>query len=234
MQAQSCDYDFCDSRNDVAYGGMEFDPRVKPEVRAIFYKMAEKGMTQRELSKRIAIDPDMMSKVRAGTRKMSSHELVRARRVLGIEGNGEPELPAVDPRMDFVSIDLLPSYAGMGGGGTGDGDQQLVPMPRRLIIDQLRGQPKDFLLLDVRGDSMEPEFHHGDQILIDKRDRDPRQPGPFALWDDDGYVIKLVERVPQKKGWYRIFSSNPRYSSYEIEENETTIMGRPVWFARRL
>lgn len=33
---------------------------------------------------------------------------------------------------------------------------------------------------------------HGDQILYDKRDRNPVQPGPFVLWDDDGYVMKLV------------------------------------------
>lgn len=213
---------------------MEFDHRVKPEVRAIFHKMADLNITQKELSKAIAIDPDMMSKVRAGTRKMSSHELVRARRFLGIEGNKEPELPPIDHSLDYVGISMLPSYAGAGGGGTGEGDHELAPLPRRLIVDQLRGQPSDFILLDVRGDSMEPDFHHGDQILIDKRDRDPRQPGAFALWDDDGYVVKLVERIPQKRGWYRIFSSNPRYSSYEIEENEATIMGRPVWFARRL
>lgn len=81
---------------------------------------------------------------------------------------------------------------------------------------------------------MEPRFLHGDQILIDRRDRDPLQPGPFALWDGDGYVIKLVERVPRKRGWYRVFSVNDIYTAYEIEEDESGIMGRPVWFARRL
>src|SRR3546814_11932327 len=75
---------------------------------------------------------------------------------------------------------------------------------------------------------MMPDFLHGDQILVDKRDRDPRQPGPFALWDGEGYVVKLVERVPQRKGWYRIFSANNRYTPYDVEETETTIMGRPV------
>jgi phage repressor protein C with HTH and peptisase S24 domain len=122
----------------------------------------------------------------------------------------------------------------MGGGGSGEGDRVVAKLPRRLIEDELRGRASDFELIDVRGDSMEPDFQHGDQILIDRRDRDPRQPGPFALWDDDGYVVKLVERVPQRRGWYRIFSANSRYSAYEVEETETTILGRPVWFARRL
>ncbi|WP_374651168.1 helix-turn-helix transcriptional regulator [Rhizorhabdus sp.] len=136
--------------------------------------------------------------------------------------------------LDYVSVNVLPSYAGMGGGGTGSGDIQTAKMPIRLIRDELRGRPQDFELIDVRGDSMAPDFLHGDQILIDRRDRDPRQPGPFALWDGDGYVVKLVERMPGKRGWYRVFSANERYSPYEVEEHEATILGRPVWFARRL
>lgn len=145
-----------------------------------------------------------------------------------------PDLPSFPRALDYVSIRILPSYAGAGGGGTGEGDQLFANLPRQLIEEELRGHAEDFELIDIRGDSAEPDFYHGDQILIDTRDRNPRQPGPFAIWDEDGYVLKLVERVPSKRGWYRIFSANPRYSSYEIEEHEATIRGRPVWFARRL
>lgn len=148
----------------------------------------------------------------------------------------DADLPADSDEMerDYVMIAVLPSYGGMGGGGTGEGDRVMARLPRRLIEEELRGSPEDFELIDVRGDSNYPEFHNGDQILIDKRDRNPVQPGFFALWDGDGYVVKKVERVPQRRGWYRIFSANTQYREYEIEETETTIMGRPVWFARRL
>lgn len=145
-----------------------------------------------------------------------------------------PDLPPAPGALSYVPVEVLPSYVGMGGGGTPEGDREMAMLPRNLIEDELRGNAEDFQLIDVRGDSMMPDFQHGDQILIDRRDRNPRQPGPFALFDGDGYVLKLVERVPQRRGWYRIFSANDRYSAYEIEETETTIMGRPVWFARRL
>ncbi|MES1985501.1 MAG: S24 family peptidase [Pseudomonadota bacterium] len=134
----------------------------------------------------------------------------------------------------YLPVDVLPSFAGMGGGGTAEGDLPTALISRVLIEDELRAKPSDLLVIDVRGDSMEPDFKHGDQILIDRRDRDPRQPGSFALFDGDGYVIKLVERVPGKRGYYRVFSANSRYTEYEIEEESHTIMGRPVWFARRL
>lgn len=150
----------------------------------------------------------------------------------GFGGDADAQRGAT--QRSYLPVPVLPSYAGMGGGGTGEGDLETALLPRSLIEDELRAKPSDLLLIDVRGDSMAPDFLHGDQILIDRRDRDPRQPGPFALFDGDGYVVKLVERVPGKRGWYRVFSANARYSEYEIEEGEQTIMGRPVWFARRL
>ena len=146
----------------------------------------------------------------------------------------EADLPAAFNAIDYVAVDILPSFAGMGGGGNGDDDPGQGLVPRSLIEDELRAKPTDFLLLEARGESMTPDFLHGDQILIDKRDTNPVQPGSFALWDGDGYVIKLVERVPHKSGYYRIFSANGRYSAYEVEADEIQIMGRPVWFARRL
>lgn len=146
----------------------------------------------------------------------------------------EADLPTVTGGGDYLAVDVLPSYAGMGGGGTGEGDHQQALIPRSLVEDELRAKPEDLLLIEARGESMLPDFLHGDQILIDKRDNNPVQPGAFALWDGDGYVVKLVERVPRERGRYRIFSANDRFSAYEVDEEEIRIMGRPVWFGRRL
>lgn len=145
-----------------------------------------------------------------------------------------PDIPLAPRLQDYLPVRILPSYAGMGGGGYGEGDEETGLVPRQLIENEFRGRPDDFQLINVRGDSMEPMFHHGDQLLVDLRDRNPIQPGPFAILDDGAYLVKLVERVPGKRGYYRIFSANDRYSESEVEETETTIMGRPVWFARRL
>lgn len=148
--------------------------------------------------------------------------------------NEEPDQVLQDSEIAYVPVEVLPTYGGMGGGGTGDGDRETALIPRALVVDVLRGQPKDFLLVNVRGDSMEPDFRHGDQILIDKRDVSPAQPGPFALWDGEWgeYVVKNVER--SRSGEVRIFSSNPKYSSEKEPAENTRIIGRPVWFGRRL
>lgn len=146
----------------------------------------------------------------------------------------DADLPVAPPDRDYLPVEVLPSFAGMGGGGTGEGDGERALIPRRLIEDELRASPADLLLIEARGESMLPDFQHGDQILIDRRDRNPVQPGAFALWDGDGYVVKLVERMPMQAGRYRIFSANGRFSPYEVSADEVQIMGRPVWFGRRL
>lgn len=146
----------------------------------------------------------------------------------------EPELPAAPGDISYVPVDVLPTYAGLGGGGTGEGEVERALVPRYLVEDVFRGKPTDFVLIRTRGDSMSPDLFHDDEVLCDKRDTSPVQPGPFAIFDaDDGaYVVKNVEKLPG--GRIRIFSTNPKYSPTEVSREETHIIGRPVWVGRRL
>jgi phage repressor protein C with HTH and peptisase S24 domain len=102
------------------------------------------------------------------------------------------------------------------------------------VEDVFRGRPSDFVVVRTRGDSMEPDFFQDDELLCDRRDTNPVQPGPFAIWDadDEAYVVKNVEKL--RGGMMRVFSSNPKYTPVEVDREETRIIGRPVWFARRL
>jgi hypothetical protein len=154
---------------------------------------------------------------------------------------GFPGWPGAEPdqitpplAIDYVQVDVLPTYAGMGGGGTGEGDVEQALVPQYLVRDVFRGQPSDFVVIRVRGNSMEPRFFQDDELLVDKRDTSPTQPGPFALWDADWgeYLVKNVERLPG--GRVRIFPSNTEFSASEVSSEETKILGRPVWVGRRL
>lgn len=206
------------------------------------------GRSQAALARWLGFpDNSYVNKMVKGQRQIKLDELPKIQAYLKATARGEevepstadlPDLPPVDSQQAYVSVDVLPTFAGMGGGGTGEGDVQTALISRRLVEDELHAQPRDLLLIDVRGDSMfDPAtgrgFIHGDQLLIDRRDTNPRQPGAFALWYDDGYVVKNVEII-RKTGKLRIFSNNPAYSDDEADPDDVRIMGRPVWFARRL
>lgn len=228
-QEESCDNRFCISGGYVGNYGMSSD--------SIFQRLEALGLKQKDLADALDMSADKVSKIASGARQWRGDELQRALHWLCAKEEGfqiEADYPPDEISRAYLPVDILPSYAGMGGGGNGDGEVQTGLVPRTLIENELRAKVSDLLLIEARGDSMEPDFQHGDQILIDKRDRDPVQPGSFALWDGDAYVIKLVERIPQKRGFYRVFSANGRYTAAELSAEEIQIMGRPVWFARRL
>lgn len=234
-QEESSDIRDCDIRTVASNGAMDKKPTLQPEVADIFAALDGLGLKQRQLAEALGIEENKVSKTRSGERQFKAAEVLRAQAWLAEQNGRAPTDEGVlDPQIDYVEVEVMPTFAGMGGGGTGDGDRAVSLIPRALIVDVLRGQPTDFLLVNVRGDSMEPDFRHGDQILVDKRDNSPAQPGPFALWDGEWgeYVVKNVER--SRAGEVRIFSSNTKYSTENAGAELTRIIGRPVWFGRRL
>lgn len=136
---------------------------------------------------------------------------------------------------DTVMIQLLPTFAGMGGGGTGEGDAGTIAFSRDLVERELRSKPDRLLAMVAEGNSMEPDFRGGDQILVDTTRTSFAQPGAFCLWDGDGHVIKFLERLPDTDPpRVRVVSANNIYQAHERLVDEVRIIGRVVWYGRRV
>jgi phage repressor protein C with HTH and peptisase S24 domain len=136
---------------------------------------------------------------------------------------------------DGIMIRRLPTFVGLGSGGTGDGDEGRISFSRDLIENELRAPPDKLLAMVAEGNSMEPEFRGGDQILVDTRRRSLAQPGAFCLWDGDGHVIKYLERVPDSEPVrVRVVSANDIYEPRERLLDEIGLIGRVIWFGRRI
>lgn len=135
-----------------------------------------------------------------------------------------------------VEIALLPTFAGLGGGGTGDGDQGMMTFSRDLIERELRAAPAHLLAMLVEGNSMEPDFIGGDVLLVDTRRTSLAQPGAFCLWDGDGHVVKFLEKVPgSDPPMVRVISRNETlYKAHERLVDEINLIGRVIWFGRRI
>lgn len=211
------------------------DFRMVPRMDAdgIIAALKRLGVPHDRIAQAIGRERTAATKMLSGARNMKAHEMAPLAELIAEYETDAGELgerPTTRVR-SYVEVEVLPTYAGMGGGGTGDDDRAVALLPRDLVEDDLRAKPSDLLVINVRGNSMEPHFLHGDQIVIDKRDCSPVQPGPFALWDGDGYVLKNVERRSKR---LRVFSSNSMFSDQDFDPEEVQIMGRPVWYARRL
>jgi phage repressor protein C with HTH and peptisase S24 domain len=107
--------------------------------------------------------------------------------------------------------------------------------PTAWVQTELRAVGSDLRIITIDGDSMEPLLLPGDKVLVDTSRRAPSPPGVFVLFDGLGLVAKQVEHVPNSDPpKLAITSANPRYQRYDRTAEEVSIIGRVVWFARRM
>ena len=93
---------------------------------------------------------------------------------------------------------------------------------------------KKSVLMDVRGDSMEPLLKDGDTVLIDQADTE--------IMDGRIYVVTLgdelrVKRVQKSMRGYVLRSENPRYADIAIEGidlEQFKVHGRVRWVGKLL
>ncbi|MCR9256283.1 MAG: peptidase S24 [Alphaproteobacteria bacterium] len=107
--------------------------------------------------------------------------------------------------------------------------------PADWLRHELRSKPGDLRIITIDGDSMEPILLAGDKVMVDLSRTEPSPPGIFVLNDGFGLVAKRIELIPNSSPpRIAIVSANDRYARYERDVSEVRIIGRVVWFSRRL
>lgn len=148
-----------------------------------------------------------------------------------------PDLPAEVTARGSIQIPEYDVRASMGGGFIVDTEtvKDYWTFSRRYLVDEMRIGARELVVIELVGDSMAPTLLSGDRALVDMSDKRLGTPGIFALWDGDGTVAKRIERIPNTNPQkIRLISDNQFHGSYEVLAEETNIIGRVVWFARRL
>lgn len=95
-----------------------------------------------------------------------------------------------------------------------------------------KGNPEAMVLMDIFGNSMEPEIKEGDTVLIDQSKKSIIAGGIYAVGIEDTVMVKRVEKRP---GAILLFSDNHEYSPVELRGEEMTnarIIGKVVWCCR--
>jgi phage repressor protein C with HTH and peptisase S24 domain len=90
------------------------------------------------------------------------------------------------------------------------------------------------VLMDIFGNSMEPEMKDGDTILIDESQKDVLAGAIYAVGVDDTIMVKRLEKHPNK---LVLLSDNRDYHPIYLQGNEINsvrIIGKVVWICREL
>lgn len=141
------------------------------------------------------------------------------------------------PNDALIDYDLVPKVAAKAGAGasleTSDETEGLYAF-RKDFMGREHICARNAVMLDVVGDSMEPEFYEGDTLLVDKSD--------IEIRDGKVYVVTLgdelrVKRIFNSLNGLILRSDNPKYPDIHVEgpDLETFVVhGRVRWHSRIL
>lgn len=97
-----------------------------------------------------------------------------------------------------------------------------------------KGKARDMVLMDIFGNSMEPELKEGDTVLIDQSQKAVLTGAIYAVGFDDTIVVKRLEKRPKE---LVLLSENERYPMMRFRDEEmesVRIIGKVIWVCREM
>lgn len=97
-----------------------------------------------------------------------------------------------------------------------------------------KGSPKHMVLMDICGNSMEPELKNGDTVLVDQSKNEILAGAIYAIGIDDAVMVKRIEKLPDK---LVLISENEHYAPTYLqgeEINRVRILGKVIWICREI
>ncbi len=134
--------------------------------------------------------------------------------------------------MEFTSVPKVRARLSAGGGSF-EIDNQIEDY-YSFQNDWLlkKGNPDHMVLMDIFGNSMEPELKDGDTVLVDGAQTEVLAGAVYAIGIDDVIMIKRIEKHPNK---LVLHSDNKGYSPVYLkgdEMNSVRIIGKVIWVCR--
>lgn len=149
-------------------------------------------------------------------------------------GTDKDHAPVAEVSVDDESFVAIPRYAvqASAGGGLHPTDTSIIgslAFSRPWLLS--KGiNPTNTFLIDVSGDSMEPELRDGDLVLVDRAQLEPDRRNVMAFVDVDGAVrLKRLERLEEQLILLSDNSSYPTEVRDHDEGNRIEIIGQVVW-----
>lgn len=149
---------------------------------------------------------------------------------------GDEELRIKEQRNHYGLTDYceIPHYniqAAAGAGALPINEEQLKPLAFRR--DWLAGRhlsPAALVIVDVKGESMEPKLQDGDLVLVDKSQTDISSGKTYVLRMDGHLLVKNLQLLPH--GLVQVASFNMGFPAYQVdlsdESLDMAVIGRVV------
>lgn len=133
---------------------------------------------------------------------------------------------------------LVPVYdvqASAGFGALVDYEEQThsLAFPPDYLRKLTAGSPKDLVIISTKGDSMEPTLLDDDIVLVDTSKTHMGFEGMFVLRHNDTLLVKRAG-MAARPGHVMLISDNKAYPPVEAELANLTVVGKVLWYGRKV
>jgi phage repressor protein C with HTH and peptisase S24 domain len=207
--------------------------------------------TQREFAKKLLFSSSYLSEVESGKTKPSLELLLRISQITNyslhwlLTGQGPLFIEATESmlREDSASYGALSEFtlvprlshadeAGMEVKGIEEGGRDRYAFRRQWL--QSKGSVEELVLIEARGDSMDPTIADGDVVLINCAKKKVIDGTLYVLRTQNAVMVKRLQPIGAAR--IKVMSDNKLYDSYEIDlaSGDIEIIGQVVWIGREL
>lgn len=201
------------------------------------YRTTQMG-TQTELATALQINRSAITQARKKD-TVPARWLLQLFRTYGLNpawletGTGDPFLkPSAAQEAEFTHIPKVKARLSAGGGSFEIGSEIEGYYAFRNQWLRSKGNPERMVLMDIFGNSMEPELKDGDSVLIDESQKDIIAGAIFAVGVEDTILVKRIEKHPSK---LVLRSDNKDYAPIYLEgadAESVRIIGKIIWAGR--
>jgi len=211
---------------------------TSPKFKSFFERVSEvTGITsQTKLASALGVNRSAITQAKRND-SIPDKWLLQLSRVFGLnpdwieKGVGEKLIKDMD-ETKFKKIPKVKARLSAGGGSFEVGDEIEGFYSFRKDWLRKKGIPGEMILMDIFGNSMEPELKDGDTVLVDQSQKAILAGAVYAVGIDDTVMVKRLEKHPNK---LVLLSDNEAYSPIYLQKDETDtvrIIGKVIWIGR--
>ena len=208
---------------------------IKIDGKWLADKLAGQRGAKADLARHLGIEPDKISKIVSGVRRLTAEEMVKVAEFFR-EGSG----PDPDSMLGADIGALVPVYsvqasAGPGALVTSEDVVDRLAFPPDYLRHITKANPRHLAIIGVKGDSMATTLKDDDLVMIDTSKTELSFEGMFVVKIDGGAAL-LVKRIGRasRKGHINLISDNPAYPAVEIAVDDVVPVGKVVWAGVKL
>ena len=198
------------------------------------------GLTQKEFAKKLGLEWHKIKNIETEKHKLTPELAEKIEQIYSINGwwllTGKGSMHLQEPNTneennDDIEVNFYPEVFASAGYGYLNNNTKVEKITlSKLFLKTLNViNPKNLDIIAIYGDSMEPDFHHGDFIIVERINSiNEAKNGNVVIANIDGeiYIKKILKDPITKK--ILLISSNSFYKPIQIDNtnlNNIQILG---------